>query len=470
MFFNEYNLQKDYNIQKFYSDLKDNDFFSVIENAISSFKVSRKRADMLTGERYYDGVHDIINRKRTVIGQGGELTEVDNLPNNIIIDNQYSRMVDQKNNYLLSKDLTFQSDDIEFLKCVKSILGPKFKKLLKGVGQDTLNCGIGYIYIYYNQFGKLDFKRFTPFEIIPFWKDEEHSILDFAVRVYEVQRFVNGEEVFIEKVELYNNDGIQRFVLEGKRLIPEDDGKITPYITVDGNAFSFGKVPIIAFRQNDRELPLILRVKALQDSLNIIESDFMNNIQEDARNTILVLKNYDGTNLGEFRKNLAKFGVVKVKSIDGSDGGVSALKIDVNCENFKTVIAVLKTAIVENARGIDSKSDKMYGDLSKMNIQSIYSDIDLDANSMESEFKASLYDLLFFVRFYIKNKGIGDFDFSDIDIIFNRDILINETETIDNCIKSLQILSTDTVIAQHPWVSDVLTEISKKKEESYYEN
>lgn len=47
-------------------------------------------------------------------------------------------------------------------------------------------------------------------------------------------------------------------------------------------------------------------------------SDFENNMQEDARNTILVLKNYDGENLGEFRHNLSTYGAVKVRE----DGGV----------------------------------------------------------------------------------------------------------------------------------------------------
>ncbi len=449
-------------------DFDENNLICFIEKEIDKFKISRKRSDMLLGERYYDGIHDIFERKRTVIGQGGELAEVDNLPNNLIVDNQYARMVDQKNNYLLSKEITFSSEDKTFLECVRNVLGPKFMKVLKGVGQDCFNCGVGYIYLYYDDFGKLSFKRFTPFEILPFWKDEEHSIFDFAVRIYEVEVYSGGREYFVEKAEIYFKEGIRRFFLKGGKLVPEGDGRIIPYISFDGSSFDFGKVPIIAFRQNDRESPLILRVKALQDSLNAICSDFMNNMQEDARNTILVLKNYDGTNLGEFRKNLAKFGAVKVKSVDGADGGVSTLKVDINCDNFKTAAALLKSAIVENARGIDSKSEKMFGNLSRMNIQSIYSDIDLDANSMEREFKSSFEDLFYFIRFYVKNAGIGNFDFSDIKVIFNRDILINESESIDNCVKSLSILSEDSVISQHPWVDDIESE-KIKKERDFYE-
>lgn len=454
-------------IEKLKFDSYEEDFYSFIEREIDKFKGSKKRQDMLTGERYYNGVHDIIFRKRTIIGSGGELTEVENLPNNRIVDNQYARVVDQKNNYLLSKPITFNSCDETFSRCIKNILGAKFMKVLKGIGQDCFNCGVGYLYIYYDDFGKLNFKRLTPFEILPFWKDEEHSTLDFAVRIYEVEQFSHNHEKVIEKVEIYSEEGIERFFLKGGKLISESNG-IIPYIKYGDESFSFGKIPIISFRQNDRELPLIGRVKSLQDALNNVQSDFLNNLQEDARNTILVLKNYDGTNLGEFRKNLAQFGVVKVKSVDGADGGVSALKIDIDSDNFKTVIKLLKSAIIENARGIDSKSEKMFGNLSRMNIQSIYSDIDLDANSMESEFKAAFEDLFFFIKFFLKNSGIGDFDFSDAEVIFNKDILINETESIDNCIKSLQLLSRESVISQHPWVDDIFEELQRIKGEEVF--
>ena len=95
----------------------------------------------------------------------------------------------------------------------------------------------------------------------------------------------------------------------------------------------------------------------------------------------------------------------------------------------------------------------------------MYSDIDLDANSMETEFQASFEELLEFVHIYFINKGIGDFTSSDVSIIFNRDIMMNETEVIDNCSKSVGILSDETIISQHPWVTDVKGEIDRKKTE-----
>lgn len=54
-------------------------------------------------------------------------------------------------------------------------------------------------------------------------------------------------------------------------------------------------------------------LKSLQDGINTITSNFLNQLEEDTRNTILVLVNYEGENLGEFRRNLAAYGAVKVR-------------------------------------------------------------------------------------------------------------------------------------------------------------
>ena len=50
-------------------------------------------------------------------------------------------------------------------------------------------------------------------------------------------------------------------------------------------------------------------------------------------------------------------------------------------------------------------------------------------------------------------------------IVFNRDILINESESIENCSKSVGILSNETIVEQHPWVTDVEVELARLRKE-----
>ena len=39
--------------------------------------------------------------------------------------------------------------------------------------------------------------------------------------------------------------------------------------------------------------------------------------------------------------------------------------------------------------------------------------------------------------------------------------MIDESEAIDNCLKSVGLLSEKSVIAQHPWVNDVENEMCR---------
>ena len=97
----------------------------------------------------------------------------------------------------------------------------------------------------------------------------------------------------------------------------------------------------------------------------------------------------------------------------------------------------------------------------------MYTDMDLDANEMETEIQAAFERLTEFAEHYLQAAKDIDIEKTnrEIELIFNRDMLINETEAVDNCIKSLEILSKETVIAQHPWVNDEEKEIARIKKE-----
>lgn len=460
------------------SRMSDKEF---LEKEIARWKNSPQRIMQIKGHLYYDNEHDILKRKRTMIGEGGKLQTVDNLPNNRIIDNQYAKMVNQKANYLLGQPFVVKGDNTGYVELLKEVFNKRFMKTLKNGGKAALNGGIAWLYPYYTDTGELAFRLFPSYEILPFWKDSEHTMLDFAVRLYLVTGYEGTIPKIFEKVEVYDLTGIHRLILDGETLIPdvstENENFESHYVTSidsDGEVtgLNWEKIPLIPLKYNEGEIPLLKRVKSLQDGINVMLSDFENGMQEDSRNTILVLKNYDGQDLGEFRRNLATFGAVKIRCSGDTNGGVETLEINVNAENYRMILEVFKKALIENAMGYDAKDDRLSGNPNQMNIQSMYSDIDLDANDMETELQAAFEEILWFVNAHFANTGKGNFDGEKVDIIFNRDILINETEAIENCAKSTGILSDETVIEQHPWIDDPKDEmerLKKQKEEEQAE-
>ncbi|WP_250278880.1 phage portal protein [[Clostridium] colinum] len=458
----EYNFETDEINKIIYKFGNEKSFIDFLERNIINFLNSEERKNMIVGEQYYFGNHDILKRNRTIIGSDGNKEIIDNLPNNKIVDNQYARVVDQKNSYLLSKPITFYCEDELFIKNIEKIFDKSFYRLIKNIGEDAINCGISWIYIFFDEIGNIKFKKFKPYEILPIWADEEHTVLEYLLRIYDIEKYEQNKINIVTQVELYTKTGIQYYILHNQKLILDTSKGFKPYIYNSYNfPLSWDKIPVISFKFNSKEIPLIKRVKTLQDSLNTIRSDFMNNMQEDARNTILILKNYDGTNLAEFRKNLSEYGVVKVKTIDGSEGGVETLKINIDSNNYEVLAKAFKKAIIENARGYDCKDEKIGQNPNQMNIQSVYADIDLDASLMETEFQASFEMLFWFIKKYFSYILKKDFNNINIEVIFNKDILINETEAINNCIKSMDIISKETIISQHPWVSNIKQELNK---------
>lgn len=422
-----------------------------LEYLINQWLSSKVRVDQLNGERYYKGNQDILAKKRNAIVEGGRLEEVNNLVNSKLVDNQYAKMVDQKVNYILAKKPTFTCENEKVIK----LFGNKFLRTLRNLGEDSLNGGIGWIYPYFDKEGKLQFRKFEPSEILPIWKDNNKDELELVIRLYEVLEFQHSSLVPVKKVEVYSENGVDFFIWNGSlKAMGHSD-----YIAIGDENFNWGKVPLVPFRSNNLEQPLICKVKCLQDALNEIISKFQDNMMEDAGSSILILTNYDGENLGEFRRNLATYRAVKVTNIDGGKGGLEALQIEVNSENYALIIKLLKKAIIENARGFDAKDERLGGNPNEMNIQSMYSDIDLDANQMEVEFQASFEELMWFI-----NKALNTD--TTLEIVFNRDVLVNESETINNCKASVGIVSQKTILSQHPWVSNVDKEIEQLKEEN----
>lgn len=441
---------------------------------INRFRMSKRYKDMTDGDRYYRGQHDILYKQRTAIGDDGSLITLDNLPNNRIVDNQYKKMVDQKTNYIVGQPFVLQSDNQQYINALDPYLQTRvFFNTLKSVVKDAINCGIGWLYPYYAKDGKLAFKRFRPFEVIPEWSDADHTELESAIRFYEVVEYEGTKEKVVTKVEVYNADGVYYFDLNNGNLIPSEPF-YAPYITVTEyngavTTYNWTNIPLIPFKYNQEEIPLIAMCKSMQDGLNAIESNWQDQMQEDPRNTIMVIVNYDGQDLGEFRRNLATFGAVKVRTEDGAAGDVKTLQVQVNSENYKAIIEQFKKSIIENCMGYDAKDDRLGSNANEMNIKSMYSDIELDANGLETELQAAFEKLLWFVKCDLANNGGGNFLDADVDIIFNRDIMVNESAVINDCKASSGIISDETIIANHPWVDDPAEEmkrLEKQKEEN----
>lgn len=88
---------------------------------------------------------------------------------------------------------------------------------------------------------------------------------------------------------------------------------------------------------------------------------------------------------------------------------------------------------------------------------------------MEIEFQASLEQVRWFIDTYLLISTGIDYSTDHVQFICNRDMPVDESAIITAIKDSVGILSDETLVAQHPWVRDVLAElkrIKKQKEEA----
>lgn len=435
--------------------LNKDELIKYIEAKISDFKL--KKDAMVESINYYNYEQDILLKKRCTIGTDGAIKTIENLPNARIIDNQYKKAVDQKVNYLFSQLPSVKCEDESYQELVQELYNNRFLRTLNKIALESYLCGISWMYVA-NESGKLSMMKMDSTEIVPIWSDRNHEKLDAIIRVYQTEEFKDGEIKMVDKVALYTKDDVKIYLRDKDYTEIKEEG----YLEKDGLRYSFDKVPFVYFKSNSSEMPLLKRVKSLQDAINSILSNYYDNMLEDPRNSIIILKNYDGEDLGEFRQKLAQYGAVKVSTgVDGADGDVETLEVHVNSENYRLILDLLKEKLIENAMAFDMKQDKTSNAPNELNIKSAYSDMELDANQTTLEFTASLEHLEGFLK---QIKGIKD-DGLVTTTEFRRNLMINDEATVNMITQSEGLLSRKTLLSRHPFVDNVDEELRAIKEE-----
>lgn len=440
----------------------------LLETEINKWKNSPKRLEQIRGAQYYDGLQDIRFKKREAVGSDGEMEEVKFLPNRKDIDNQYAIAVNKKANYMLGRPIVWDSKNKQYTELLTEVLGRKFMLKIKNLAKMSMNGGIAWMIPYLDD-GVLKFNTYPAHEVLPFWNDYDHEELDSVIRIYEMITYEGRMEKTVERAEWYKRDGVYRYVLQNGHLVPDVElGEFSPYVVVDGVAYQWEKLPMIPFKYNQGETPLIRRAKSLQDAINEMLSMFHNNMLEDGRSAILIIKNYDGQNLGEFRHNLAVYGAVKVRTIDNHEGGVDAIQVEVNAENYKALLEILKATITENMMSFDGKLLRS-GTPNQMNIMSMYEDIEMDTNDFEAEYQSAIEDMLYFINTYLALTGKGDFFEEKVEAVFNRSMLMNETEIMNTLISAGVEIPNEMLLGRVPWINDVkkaLDMLAKQKQDA----
>jgi len=279
-------------------------------------------------------------------------------------------------------------------------------------------------------------------EIIRFWKlDDKKDENKYWVQLWDAEKCIEFKLIDWQIVDVEE----KTHYLE--KLKYQDNEEVV-------NPKSFGFIPFIPLFNNKNKESDVIDIQQLLDVYNQIATGFIDNVYE-FQDAILKLKGFHGQDFEQFMKQLRIF---KVVPIDG-EGDIEKLTIDIPVEARKVLLDLLTKNIFIIGRGVDPEQDFGGGNITNVLIKSIYSGLDTKASEHENQLRLFYKQLVHILRLYY-NKNI------DNTIVFNRSQLFNESEMIDNCLKSMNMVSMKTVLENHPWISNVDDELEQIKTES----
>ncbi len=438
----------------------------IIKIYIDEFSSSKERRLMLKGENYYKVENDIQNRKM-IRYENEKQVEDETKTNNKLAHGFMHTLVDDKVNYLLTKPYTLTCCNEKYLKVVTDTLGKRFQKKLSQLGTEASNKGIAWLHAYIDSEGEFKTIRIPSEQCIPIWVDNDHEELQAFIRFYDVETYEGKSKRIVTKIEYWTPENVEYFVrtsagevIQDSEMYLDDDNSYDGHFTVKNEPHAWERVPFIPFKNNDFELPDLQFIKTLIDNYDVSRSDVAN-LLEDIKNIIYALKGYGGESLSEFMRDLAYYRAVKLDD----DGGLDKVESTINIEAAKAHYETLKKDIFDFGQGVDKNSDKLGNSPSGIALKFIYSGLDLKCNALEDSFKWAFEQLIYFVNMYLSvtNQTVSE---DEVEIVFNRDIAINESQAITDCQNSKGVISDKTIISNHPWVSDADAEMKQIEEEN----
>ena len=159
-----------------------------------------------------------------------------------------------------------------------------------------------------------------------------------------------------------------------------------------------------------------------------------------------------------------------LQNVPGIDADVKAIQMEVKKENFEFSIHMLRKAMVENCNGFEMKDERILGShINDMNLKSMYVNLDLDANNIETEFQRSIYNLLYFFNKHFETHHMPTVDVEDITILTDRDNIVNLEAQVQMASQLYQKVSLKTFLSMLSAVDNVDEEYARIMQEGTYQ-
>jgi len=375
--------------------------------------------------------------------------KVKNNKKNEIYINYFKMLVTQKIDYLLSKKPSYdkQFDNQGF---------NVFTMLDTMILNSSLDSR-SWLHVYISN-NKYQYIVVKDMEIIPYYSPDG-KILNRIIRYYNESDKLDKKEIL--HIEDWSLDGVKRYAYKNNTILDEsiDSHYVLNEYTGDQleqSVFSnFPMIPFIPLWNNKDHTSDLYDIHCLIVAYNSIATGFIDNIKK-FQEALLILRGYIGDK-ESIKKIMREMQESKGISVD-KDGDAGYITVDIPVEARQVLMDILRDVIFLLGRGVDPSKLAEGTNITNTVIKSRYIQLNFkgaDCIKRVIEFYDKFIEFMNMVTPYTFNN----------DLEFNISMLINESDVIDNCLKSQNMVSQETILKNHPWVEDPKEELKKVNEE-----
>ncbi len=418
-----------------------------IKAFMDSDAASPKKRHAKTGQRYYEGDHDIRDSRIFFFDAEGNLQE-DKTKSNIKIPHPFfTELVDQEVQYLLSGEDGFVRSDIPELQAQLDEYFNENEDFVSELHDVLIGCiakGFEYAYAYKNQEGRIAFQCADSLGVVEVRAQEASDGIEHIIYWY-VDR-IGKDHKQIKRIQVWDKEQTFYYVQENEGKIQEDKNETCnprPHVLYqkegDETLYyeTFGFIPFFRLDNCKKQFSGLKPIKALIDDYDLMSCGLSNNIQDTAE-ALYVVRGFKGDNLDELMTNIKAKKHIGV----GEEGGVDIKTIDIPYEARQAKLELDEKNIYRFGMGFNA-SQVGDGNITNIVLKSRYTLLDLKCGKLKIRLKQFMRKLLRIVLDEINRENGTSYRQKDVYFVIEPEIPTNEQENVKNALTEAQRRQTE---------------------------
>lgn len=383
---------------------------------------------------YYDGKQKIQEK----------YVEDSTKPCNKITVNQCYRVVQSYSGYLSGIPISYTSD--EDISDILEIL--KFNDYHKEDNQllrDALIYGVAYELNYLDEEAQQRFIYLNPTEVIPIYKNDLDRALVAVIRIYSAN---DVDDIGKYYLDIYTDAEIKHY---------QTDMSYSTMKLLGIEPHYFGQVPVVVFELNQDRESIFAQIMDLQDAYNKLLSANVDDYEAFV-DCYMYLKGITADT-----EELTRMKVNRILLLDEDSDAGYITKPD-NSEGVKNLLDKIEDRIERIAQAPDF-NDESFGNASGISIKYKLLGMENICSNIEANMRQALQKRLELIC-AIQRLTASEFVWRDVNIVFTRNIPVNEAEQAELVNKLRGLVSDKTLLSILKFVPDVDKELEMLAEQN----